>query len=204
MGPVLASAHMRAVPEGEGAGPPRTVLPSSASLSWFALAGAALVLTGAAVLAGGGSSDGPVAWIGAAAVCVAGAGLAAVFLGCLPAPRLARSGLAGVALLAGLVVWSGASVVWSIWPDRSWDYANRGLAYLAFLVLGVLLAGAWRRAPAFVAYGLAGIVGIAVAGALAGKVAPALFPDGERIARLREPVGFWNAPAPLRALAAPP
>ena len=29
--------------------------------------------------------------------------------------------------------------------------------------------------------------------ALAGKVVPALFPDGARAARLRDPVGYWNA-----------
>jgi len=199
---VLASTHMRAVLEGERADSPRDA-PFVPSLSPSLLAAAALVLTGAAVLVGGGTSDGPVAWIGMAAVSVAAAGLAAVLVGRLRPPQLGRTGLLSVGLLAGLVIWSGASVVWSIWPDRSWNYANRGLTYLAFLVLGLLLAGALRRAPALAAYALAGLVAIAVAWALAGKIAPALFPDGARIARLREPVGFWNALALLCAMGVP-
>lgn len=192
---------MRAVLEGERAVSPGSV-PSSSSFA-PALGFSTLVLVGAAVLVGGGSSDGPVAWIGIAAVSLAAAGLAAVFLGRLAPPRPARTGLASVALFAGLVVWSGASVIWSIWPDRSWDYANRSLVYLALLALGLLLAGSLPRAPALCAYALAGIVAIAVAWALAGKIAPALFPDGARIARLREPVGFWNALALLCAMGMP-
>jgi hypothetical protein len=37
-------------------------------------------------------------------------------------------------------LWSAASVVWSIEPDRSWAYFNRGLAYLAFALLGIFHA----------------------------------------------------------------
>src|SRR5438128_570281 len=40
-------------------------------------------------------------------------------------------------------------------------------------------------------------------GALAGKVVPALFPDGARVARLRNPIGYWNSLALVAATAVP-
>jgi hypothetical protein len=196
---------MRAAFEGEQASParPARAEATNAFLAGPLLAGAALVLLGTAVLVGGGTSDAPLAWIGGGSVLVAAAGFGAVALGRLPAPKLSAAGRLSVLLFAVFVVWNGASVVWSILPDRSWDYTNRGLAYFAFLAVGLLL-GAWvRRAPVVLAYGLAAIVAIALAWALAGKIAPSLFPDGARIARLREPVGFWNALALLFALGVP-
>ena len=39
--------------------------------------------------------------------------------------------------------------------------------------------------------------------ALLGKVFPGLFPDGARVARLRNPIGYWNALALVAALALP-
>ena len=51
--------------------------------------------------------------------------------------------------------------------------------------------------------GLAGLVGLVLLWALAGKVVPALFPDGARVARLRNPVGYWNSLALVAATAVP-
>src|SRR5687768_3288832 len=196
---------MRAALEGEQASParPARAAATRASLAEPLLAGAALVLLAAAVLVGGGTDDKPLAWIGGGAVLVAAVGFGAVALGLLPAPRLSAAGRLSVLLFAAFGVWTGASVVWSILPDRSWDYANRGLAYFAFLAVGLLLGGCVRRTPVLLAYGLAAIVAIALAWALAGKIAPSLFEDGARIARLREPVGFWNALALLLTLGIP-
>ena len=140
---------MRAALEGEQASPARPARAEAthAFLAAPLLAGAALVLLAAAVLVGGGTSDTPLAWIGGGAVLVASAGFGAVALGHLPAPKLSTAGRLSVLLFAVFVVWNGASVVWSILPDRSWDYANRGLAYFAFLAVGLLLGACLRRAP---------------------------------------------------------
>jgi hypothetical protein len=92
------------------------------------------------------------------------------------------------------VVWSGVTVWWSIVPDRSWDVSNRGIAFAVFLGLGVVLAGALgRRAARVGALLLAVVTGVVVAWALVAKAVPALDPEGDRVARLREPVGYWNA-----------
>ena len=104
-----------------------------------------------------------------------------------------------MALLGGFVLWNGLSVVWSVEPDRSWEYFNRGAVYFAFAALG-LVVGVLPRAPRVVALGLLGIFGAALLWALAGKVVPNLYPDGERIARLRAPLEYWNALALLAAM----
>src|SRR2546428_6911450 len=99
-----------------------------------ALLAAAGALLAAALYFGGGSNDGPAAWIGAAAVVVALAACALALLGLLPAPALGREGLAFAVLAAAFVLWNGITILWSAAPDRSWDYFNRGVAYLAFAV----------------------------------------------------------------------
>src|SRR5437868_2975856 len=43
----------------------------------------------------------------------------------------------------------------------------------------------------------------AVGWALLGKVFPSLCPDGARVARLRDPIGYWNALALVCAIALP-
>jgi hypothetical protein len=150
-------------------------------------------LLAAALFLGGGSRGDRLALIGTAAVAVAGLAGTAAFLGHLALPRLSRPAIAFLALLAGVVLWSGLGVWWSIGPDLTWRYANRGLAYAAFCALGLLVAASVPRAPRVVAAGLALLVGAVVAWALAGKIAPALYPDSFRFARLRDPLEYWNA-----------
>lgn len=133
----------------------------------------------------------------------AGAGAALVALGALPTPRLDAAGLAAVVLLAASIVWSGISVAWSIAPDRSWDGFNRGLVYLALFVVGILVGTLVERAPRAAATGLAVALGLVVLWALAGKVVPALGPENERSARLRAPVGYWNALALVLGMSLP-
>jgi O-Antigen ligase len=148
-----------------------------------------------------GSSYGPLVAIGAAAIALAGATLALGFFGRLPWPRLDRIGLAFVGLLAAFVVWNGLSVLWSVAPDRSWEYVNRGFVYLAFTLLGVFVGAAAPWTVRAVAGGLAVLLAAVLVWALAGKVVPNLFPDGARIARLRDPIGYWNGLALLAAIA---
>jgi hypothetical protein len=160
-------------------------------------AGPLLVAGGLAVAAalflGDGSHYGSLAGVGTFALLLAGAGVVAVLWGALPLPRLTREGALSLGLFAGLVVWMGLSVLWSVAPDLSWNYFNRGLVYLSFLVLGLLIGATAPRAVYVTAVGLAGLSALVLAWALAGKVIPNLFPDGSRLARLREPVDYWNA-----------
>ena len=114
---------------------------------------------------------------------------------------LALSGRArqpvGGAVLLGLVLttaaWAGLSVAWSVAPDRSWDELDRTLVFAAFLVSGLLLGACGPRACRWAAAALLTALGAAVVWALAGKAVPGLFPDGGRTARLRDPIGYWNA-----------
>ena len=159
------------------------------------------ILLAAAVFAGDGSSDERLVWIGGGALLVSGAALAAVLLGLWPRPEVGRTGALLVALLSAFVLWSGLSIAWSIQGDRSWSFFNRGLAYLGFVGLGLFVGALVPRASRRVAAGLALLLAAVLVWGLAGKVIPALGPDLSRNARLRAPVGYWNALAVLGVMA---
>jgi tetratricopeptide (TPR) repeat protein len=173
--------------------------PATTALVVTGLVGAAL---GAAVFAGDASDVGGILPVGGAAVALAAGALVAVALGRLAAPQLGRSGQALVVSMLLLVAWTGATIAWSIVPDRSWDAFNRSVAFAAFLALGILLAGAAGRFAARLgASMLAAVTGVVLAWALLAKAVPSLDPGGDRIGRLREPVGYWNALALLADIA---
>jgi tetratricopeptide (TPR) repeat protein len=121
-----------------------------------------------------------------AALLLAGTWATLGLLGRVPLPT---GGWAPLGVLFALAAWSGLSIAWSVAPDRSWAELDRTLVYAAFLVLGLLFARGPRRATQVLVVAL----GAAVVWALAGKAIPALFPDGGRAARLRDPIGYWNA-----------
>src|SRR5436309_2738438 len=150
-----------------------------------------------ALFFGGSTSGSRLFWIGAFAVLAVAAVLA---LGPAPVPH--GAGLACLVLLAALAAWVGLTMWWSIAPDRSWDAFNRIIVYGAFAALG-LLASQVPRPARTVAGGLAVLVELVLLWALAGKVVPALFPDGARVARLRNPVGYWNSLGLVAATAVP-
>lgn len=152
--------------------------------------GAALALIGAALFFGGSAGSGSIPWLGGAAVVAAVA---------LAATHEAPKRLVALVPLGALAAWCAASVAWSIEPDRTWEYANRSLVYVAFAVVGAYLAGRTGE----LALGLAGLLGAVCVWALAAKVSPALYEDYGRIARLRAPVGYWNALALLGDIALP-
>lgn len=150
----------------------------------------ALALTAAALFFGGGAGGGSLPWLGGAAV---------VLVAVLAATRGFAGRALGLLPLVLLTVWCAASVAWSIEPDRSWEYANRTLVYVAFALLGTYLAGRTGE----LALGLAGLLGAVAAWSLAGKALPWLADDYGRVVRLRAPVGYWNALALLGAVALP-
>jgi hypothetical protein len=156
--------------------------------------GGHVVFAAAVVLLAGALLLGDSFWVGAAAVVVAGALVAASLAGLLPRPGLDRWGLVAVVLFVAFAVWVGASVLWSAAPDRSWDFFNGTLVYLAFLALGLFVARE-RLADA-----LAALLGLVVVWALVEKV---LALDDGRRARMHEPVGYWNTLGLLAATAVP-
>ena len=174
---------------------------AAAGLSVLGVAGALLVV---ALFFGHGSSDGRLFWIGIVASLAALVLVFATLLGFLPCPTPTRHGWLALGLFAAFVLWNGLTIVWSIAPDRSWAYLNRGLAYLALAVLGLYAGALVRRRPVATTAGLLAGLFLGVLGwALLGKVFPGLFPDGARVARLRNPIGYWNALALIAALALP-
>jgi hypothetical protein len=168
-------------------------------LAFTALVGATLL---GATFAGGGSGSRGVLPVGGASVVLLAGAFVAVGLGRIPTPRLGRSGAVLVGSTVGLVVWIGATVAWSIVPDRSWNAFDKSVAYAAFLGLGLVLATvAGRRAARLGAAMLAVVLGVTLVSALVAKAIPALDPGGDRVARLREPVDYWNALALLADVA---
>jgi hypothetical protein len=164
-------------------------------MRWPVASGAAAAgLAFAALFFSAGSSQSRIFWIGAPAVLVAAIGWA------WRPTRLSLWGFVFFCALGAFVVWQGVSIAWSVEPSRSWDYTNRGLVYFAFAAAGALVARAPLRHFAAVACVLLGAL---FAWALAGKVIPGLFPDYERLARLRYPVGYWNELALLAAASVP-
>ena len=161
------------------------------ALAFTALVGATLL---GATFAGDGSGVGGVLPVGGSAVVLFALAILTIGLGRAPAPRLGRSGAALVAAMLGLVALAGGTVAWSIVPDRSLDAFDKSVAYAAFLGLGIVLAGAaLPYAARLGAAMLAVVVGATLVWALVAKAIPALDPEGDRVARLREPVGYWNA-----------
>jgi tetratricopeptide (TPR) repeat protein len=166
------------------------------------LAGVSAGLVAAAVLFSKGSSDDPLIWIGGLAIAFAAAAAVSAAVGSLAVPALSALALATVGCFAGLVVWQGFSMLWTIEADRTWNYVNRALVYLAFLVLGLAL-GTMRRAPRFAAGWLAVVTAAAIGWALATKIFPGLSAETERVARLNSPIGYWNVLALLTVFALP-
>jgi hypothetical protein len=146
-----------------------------------ALAAAAVAFC--ALFFGGGHSNAPLVWIGGLALV-----LAAVLL--LRAPRLDSPAALFLGSLFGLTVWAGITMVWSISPDRTWQFTNRTVVYAAFALLGVLVGARTPRVR--IAEGAAVLLGLLVSWALLAKCVPALYTDYGRLARLRSPLDYWN------------
>ena len=164
----------------------RTALERHAAL---VVLGAAGGLAGVSVLFSAGSSSSRLLWLGLAALVLSGAFGTAVALGWWPV--LEREAWIAFALLVSFVIWCGISILWSIEPDRSWDYLNRGLVYVAFAVVGLAVGSFVPRAARWWAWVLAVLVALALGWALLGKAIPWVGGSG-RVARLSSPVDYWN------------
>ena len=180
----------------DGAEPSRPVGESRLALAVFAVVASAVTL--AAVFFGGSSGDSSVVWVGGAAVALAAVVFCTAGIGLVRLPVLDRPARLAVAAFTGLVAWTGVSIVWSIAGDESWSALNKGIAYVAFLVIGVALVALGTNTTRAVASLLAAVIGAALVWALAGKAIPALAShDASRVVRLHSPVGYWNGLALL-------
>jgi len=166
------------------------------------LAIASAGLAAAAVLFSDGSSNDPLIWIGGLAILFAAVAAASATVAAFAVPELTALGFVTAGSLAGLVAWQALSLLWSIEADRTWNYLNRALIYLAFFVLG-LAVGTMRRAPRLAAAWLAVVTAAAIACALGTKIFPRLSGETERVARLSSPIGYWNVLALLTVFALP-
>ena len=150
-----------------------------------------------------GTSPGPLVWIGAFAVALAALFGAAALAGFVTLPRLDGPAAAFVGALFALAAWVGLTTIWSISPDSSWQYTNRTLVYAAFALLGVLAASSLARPFERLADGAAALLAALFVWALVAKCVPSIYPDYDRIARLRAPLDYWNELALLAAVAVP-
>jgi O-antigen ligase len=176
-------------------GDPRPA-PAPGSGSRVALVAATGLALALAVFAGGASGDDALHTVGGLALAAATVALCVALRGLLPLPGLDGAGRVAVGAAVGLGLWVALSIVWSIVPDASWGWFNRWLVYAAFGALG-LLVGALATGRRALVWILAAVLGAAVGWALLGVAIPAFAEDGDRVARLREPVGYWNALALL-------
>src|SRR3954447_19803577 len=114
----------------------------------------------------------------------------------LVAPPLAWGGLGLLGLFA---LWSGVSLGWSVAADATWIAANRALASVLVVGLAFVFASSHPRAARRAVEGGVAIGALLALYALGGKVAPGIHVLGldldqtARIARLREPLDYWNA-----------
>lgn len=173
------------------------------SAAGLSLLGAAGVLLTVSTFFGGGSGQERLFWIAGGAVLVALAAATASLAGFLATPAPGRLGTLALGLLLAFVAWNGISIWWSVTPDRSWDYLNRGIGYAALAVVGLYVGALVPRPARTVAIGFCLLLGAVLLWGLAGKAIPALFPDGARVARLRNPVGYWNSFALIADFALP-
>jgi O-antigen ligase/polysaccharide polymerase Wzy-like membrane protein len=126
--------------------------------------------------------------------------------------RNARAPLAwiAVATLAGFGLISGISTLWSAAPDASWLAANRAGTYALIAAVALLAAFSVRDAQSLAIAGIGIVIAVVAAYALGGKLFPwaeiggfGLDP-GNRFARVRDPIGYWNALGLLCVMGTPP
>jgi hypothetical protein len=108
-----------------------------------------------------------------------------------------------LATMAGLAAWSALSIVWADAPDLAWIDADRQAIGLCALALGIALGAILPGAPRLFGLALAAGAALPIALALGTKILPGWLGSDSDLARLAEPVGYWNALAMVAALAAP-
>lgn len=157
----------------------------------------AVAFTGLAFHSRGGLQLGPLTFDEAAMLLAGALLVAAAVLRSQPRRQWAST---CAALFAALTALTALSISWSIQPSDSWLEANRTVAYLGVFAGAAALA---RLAPSAGQALLAAILAAAVVvcgyGILT-KVFVGLLNADHTPARLREPLGYWNALGLIAAL----
>jgi hypothetical protein len=104
-----------------------------------------------------------------------------------------NAGCAGLALMAALTAWTGASIAWSIAPDLTWASLNRTLAYTLITAIAMTIGASLPRAAERTAKGFLAIAAVVALYALGGKALPTVFHHADFFSRLRAPLSYWNA-----------
>ncbi|MGE4426188.1 MAG: O-antigen ligase family protein [Solirubrobacteraceae bacterium] len=110
--------------------------------------------------------------------------------------RPARSGLVALAALAGFAAWVGLSSLWSPLPGNATSEMQRTIAYVAILVLGIVVVGSGRYAGRLVVLVAAALAALGILGLLS-RLAPALdlapvLEPSSGTYRLSFPIPYWN------------
>lgn len=108
-----------------------------------------------------------------------------------------------VAGAGGLAIWSALSITWAAAPDLAWIDTNRTLIALSALAIGIGVGALLPGAPARLGIGIS-LAALPVIGlAVGGRIVPTWLGSDNELARLAEPVGYWNALALICAMAIP-
>lgn len=132
-----------------------------------------------------------------------------VLVGALPRVGLSRLALLALGLLAGFVIWTALSLIWTESGERTGADLARLLGYLGVFSL-ILFVRAPREPQRLVSAVGAAIAFIAVL-ALLSRLHPAWFPSADQTAafledsreRLSYPLNYWNALGALIAVGLP-
>ena len=131
-----------------------------------------------------------------------------VVFGFLPAQLMQRTTLLVGGLIAGLAVWTFASLLWTADAESTFGEFNRVSLYLGTFALVALVArrsslGRWADA---LAISIAAVAGVA----LTSRLFPGTFPERDlptflpgTVTRLSFPLGYWNGLAIFVALGIP-
>jgi hypothetical protein len=134
--------------------------------------------------------------------------VAGTLAGLLPVARSNRAALAALGLLAGLAVWTGASMLWTESREQTFEEVGRLVTYLGVFALALLLQGrdGLRRTAGAVAAAIVVLAGFA----LVSRLNPAWFPvdelaqaQSDAAGRLNYPLNSWNGLAALAAMGVP-
>jgi O-antigen ligase len=117
---------------------------------------------------------------------------------------------AGVALLAAFAFWSGLTLLWSVAPDQTWTECNRAITYAIVLCLAIAVGASHPGSVRLIANGLVLVCLAVTTYGLGQKLAPGFHIAGVfnldqtgTLARLQEPLGYWNALALFIAMGVP-
>jgi O-antigen ligase len=135
--------------------------------------------------------------------------LVGIAIGAFPRLRPSRPASAALALLAGFVVWTALSSIWTESVEQTLAELARVTTYLGIFLLALISRN--RRDAARLIGAVAAAIALIAAIALLSRLHPGWFPDARQTGRfvstgrerLSYPLDYWNALAALVAIGLP-